>query len=179
MTNKSLSQQLCEACGIENKNKKILDVCCGSKMFHFDKNNPDVLFMDIRDFEDTLCDGRKLEIHPDIIADFRNIPLEDNSFSLVIFDPPHLLKVGQNSWLCKKYGKLSETWPTDIKKGFDECMRVLKPNGTLIFKWSTKDITLKRILDVIGIRPIIFHKNNNTFFLVFFKQSIKNEQWEV
>ncbi len=27
----------------------------------------------------------------------------------------------------------------------------------------------KQILDVIEVRPIIFHKNNNTFFLVFMK----------
>lgn len=147
----------------------ILDACCGSRMFHFNKKNPNVVFMDNRDFEDTLCDGRKLKVHPDIVADFRNIPFEDNFFSLVIFDPPHLLKVGESSWLCKKYGKLSKTWPTDIKKGFDECMRVLKPNGTLIFKWATRDITLKQILDVIKTHPIIFHKNNNTFFLVFMK----------
>lgn len=149
---------------------KILDACCGSRMFHFDKNNKDVVFMDNRDFEDTLCDGRKLKVRPDIVADFRNIPFEDNSFNLVIFDPPHLLKVGENSWLYKKYGKLSDTWQTDIKQGFDECMRVLKPNGTLIFKWATRDITLKQILNVIIKRPIIFHKNNNTFFLVFMKE---------
>ena len=147
----------------------ILDACCGSRMFHFNKNNKKVVFMDNRDFEDILCDGRQLKVHPDIVADFRNIPFENDTFSLVIFDPPHLLKVGQNSWLCKKYGKLPKTWTSDIKKGFDECMRVLKPNGTLIFKWATRDITLKQILDVIEIRPIIFHKNNNTFFLVFMK----------
>ena len=45
----------------------ILDVCCGSKMFYFDKNNPRVTFMDCRELEDVLCDGRKLEIKPDII----------------------------------------------------------------------------------------------------------------
>ncbi len=152
-----------------DKEQIILDACCGSRMFHFDKVNPNVVFMDNRDFEDTLCDGRQLKVHPDIVADFRNIPFADKSFNLVIFDPPHLLKVGESSWLCKKYGKLSKTWPTDIKKGFDECMRVLKPNGTLIFKWATRDITLKQILDVIKTHPIIFHKNNNTFFLVFMK----------
>lgn len=27
---------------------KILDACCGSRMFWFDKNNPNVLFMDKR-----------------------------------------------------------------------------------------------------------------------------------
>lgn len=152
-----------------DKEQVILDACCGSRMFHFDKNNKKVVFMDNRDFEDTLCDGRQLKVHPDIVADFRNMPFKDNTFSLVIFDPPHLLKVGQNSWLCKKYGKLNKTWPVDIKKGFNECMRVLKPNGTLIFKWATRDITLKQILEVIETRPIIFHKNNNTFFLVFMK----------
>ena len=26
--------------------KPILDVCCGSRMFYFDKNNPNVCFMD-------------------------------------------------------------------------------------------------------------------------------------
>ena len=73
--------------------KPILDVCCGSKMFYFDKNNPNVVFMDCRELEDTLCDGRKLEIKPDIIGDFRNIPFPDNTFHLVVFDPPHLIKV--------------------------------------------------------------------------------------
>ena len=52
--------------------KEILDACCGSRMFHFDKNNPNVLYMDNRKTEDILCDGRKLIVNPDIIADFRN-----------------------------------------------------------------------------------------------------------
>lgn len=29
--------------------KKILDACCGSRMFWFDKENADVEFMDIRE----------------------------------------------------------------------------------------------------------------------------------
>lgn len=151
-------------------NKPILDACCGGKMFHTDKNNLNVVFMDNREVEYTLCDGRKFEVNPDIIADFRNIPFPTNSFYLVIFDPPHLLKLGENSWMCKKYGRLNkETWPADIKKGFDECMRVLKSGGTLVFKWSTKDISFKQLLDVLQEKPVIFHKNNNTYFLVFSK----------
>ena len=35
---------------------KILDVCCGSKMFWFDKNNKNVVFMDIRELDDILID---------------------------------------------------------------------------------------------------------------------------
>ena len=47
-------------------------------MFWFDKDNKDVLFMDCRDLEDTLCDGRRLNIKPDIVADFRCMPFKDN-----------------------------------------------------------------------------------------------------
>lgn len=32
--------------------KRILDACCGSKMFWFDKNNPDVEFCDIRSWNE-------------------------------------------------------------------------------------------------------------------------------
>lgn len=107
--------------------KKILDACCGSKMFWFDKENENTVFMDNRSFKDTLCDGRALEIKPDIIGDFRHIPFEDETFYLVVFDPPHLLKAGENSWLAKKYGKLNlETWKSDLKKGFNRFVDVGK-----------------------------------------------------
>lgn len=82
------------------KNKYILDACCGSKMFYFDKENENVLFMDNRQASEILCDGRKLEIKPDVVADFRHMPFDDNSFKVVVFDPPHLIKVGENSWLA-------------------------------------------------------------------------------
>ena len=71
--------------------KRILDPCCGSKMFWFDKNNPDVEFCDIRKLDKTeFYPGRYIEISPDTICDFTNLPFEDNSFYLVVFDPPHL-----------------------------------------------------------------------------------------
>jgi len=115
---------------------KVLDVCCGSKMFYFDKNNSAVLYCDNRELETSLCDGRKLEIKPDRLCDFTNLPFQDNSFYNVIFDPPHILKGGKTSWIVKKYGKLQKDWKPEIQKGFSECFRVLKPFGTLIFKWS-------------------------------------------
>lgn len=125
--------------------------------------------MDCRELEDTLCDGRKLEIKPDIIGDFRNIPFSDNAFHLVVFDPPHLIKVGDNSWLAKKYGKLTDTWPSDIKRGFNECMRVLKPCGTLVFKWNEQQIKLSEILKNIDYKPIFGNKRADTHWLVFMK----------
>ena len=38
--------------------KPILDACCGSRMFWFDKDNPLVEFMNIRDEECMLSDGQ-------------------------------------------------------------------------------------------------------------------------
>lgn len=79
--------------------KPILDACCGSRMSWFDKENPLALFADIRNEEHTLCDGRVLKIAPDIVQDFRKMDFQDNTFHMVVFDPPHLLHAGQNSWL--------------------------------------------------------------------------------
>jgi len=150
--------------------KLILDACCGSKMFWFDKENEDVLFMDNREMETTLCDDRKLEINPDIVADFRNMPFEDESFYMVVFDPPHLVNVGDSSWLAKKYGKLGDLWPYDIRQGFNECMRVLKPNGILIFKWNEEQIPLKEILETIDYKPLFGNRRSKTHWLSFIKK---------
>lgn len=149
--------------------KLILDACCGSRMFWFDKNNKNTVFMDNRELEDVLCDGRKLEIKPDVIADFRNMPFDDNTFKMVVFDPPHLVKLGKTSWLAKKYGKLPDTWQNYIKQGFNECMRVLETNGILIFKWNEEQIKLKQLLDAIGKRPLFGNKRSKTHWLVFVK----------
>ena len=152
------------------ENKKILDACCGSKMFWFNRENPEVIFMDCRELEDTLCDGRHLEIKPDILGDFRSMPFEDNQFFLVVFDPPHLVRAGENSYIAKKYGCLSkENWREDIQKGFSECMRVLKENGTLIFKWNEDQIPLSEVLSVIPSQPLFGNRRNKTHWLVFMK----------
>ena len=153
-------------------NKFILDACCGSRMFWFDKSNSNVLFADIRSENHILCDGRKLNIEPDIIADFRQLPFSDNSFKMVVFDPPHLKQLGQNSWMAKKYGVLLPTWELDIKAGFDECLRVLEPYGTLIFKWNENQIKVSKILDLIDYKPLFGHisgKQSNTHWISFMK----------
>lgn len=155
--------------------KLILDPCCGSKMFWFDKTNPNVTFTDIRTESHTLCDGRLLEIKPDIEADFRNLPFADNSFWHVVFDPPHLEKLGSSSWMAKKYGRLNPDWESDIKQGFSECYRVLKPNGTLIFKWNENQIKVSRLIKLFGIEPLYGQmrtgKNSVTVWLAFMKIS--------
>lgn len=95
-------------------------------MFWFNKNNPDVVFMDKRKINTTLCDGRQLIVDPDIIGDFTDIPYKSNRFDMVIFDPPHLIHVGKTSWLALKYGLIEGDWKDMVRKGFTECMRVLK-----------------------------------------------------
>ena len=155
--------------------KIILDACCGSRMFWFDKENPLVLFTDIRDEEHTLCDGRSLKVHPDIVSDFTNMPFLNESFKLVVFDPPHLLNVGKESWLAKKYGKLPEDWPRVIKKGIDECFRVLENYGVLIFKWNEDQITVKEVLKAIGRQPLFGHttgRHGKTMWMCFMKLPI-------
>lgn len=146
---------------------KILDVCCGSKMFYFQKNYPDVVFMDIREIETTLCDGRKLKIEPDVVGDFRCIPFPDNEFDLVIFDPPHLKRAGKNSYMRLKYGVLGTSWKEDIKKGFNECFRVLKDTGTLIFKWNEDQIKLAEILQLTDKKPLLGNQRSKTHWLIF------------
>lgn len=62
---------------------KILDACCGSRMFWFDKNNPNVLFMDKRNETLKAKDRdkiRTIEINPDIVGDFTDMPFENESF---------------------------------------------------------------------------------------------------
>lgn len=144
-------------------------------MFYFDKQNENVHFCDIRKESYTLCDGRNFKVNPNTVADFRNLPFGDESFYLVVFDPPHLFRLGQNSWMAKKYGKLDESWREDLARGFDECMRVLKPGGTLVFKWNENQIKLNEVLKCFSVTPLLGQKTvAETHWLVFFK-GIKNE----
>ena len=139
-------------------------------MFWFDRKNPNVVFMDNRIEDATLCDGRKLTVKPDVFADFRSIPFADDTFRMVVFDPPHLVHVGENSWMGKKYGMLDRvTWRNDLKTGFEECFRVLVPGGFLIFKWNEDQIKLGEVIKLSPIAPMFGNRRKKTFWLVFMK----------
>lgn len=152
-------------------------------MFWFDRSNPDVEFCDIRELDDEIIskgkDGkaeRRITVNPDTVCSVTDLPFQSNTFWHVVFDPPHLLKIGDSAWMCKKYGKLPNDWRRFIHDAFCECMRVLKPNGTLIFKWSEIDIPLKNVLAVIPYKPLYGHrggKHFGTHWIAFIKDDME------
>ena len=151
---------------------KILDPCCGSRMMWFDKSDQRVLFGDLRQETHILCDGRALEIKPDVNLDFRKLPFDDNTFSLIAFYPPHLVRAGKKSWLALKYGTLGKNWQDDIRKGFAECFRVLESGGVLIFKWNEDQIKVSEILKLTPNKPLFGHvtkRHGGTIWLTFMK----------
>ena len=90
-----------------------------------------------------------------------------------MFDPPHLERVGQTAWMGKKYGRLNKkTWRADIRAGFKEAFRVLRPHGVLIFKWNETQIPVSQILAITDEKPAIGQrtgKNDKTHWIIFVK----------
>lgn len=145
-------------------------------MMWFDQQDQRALFGDIRSEEHTLCDGRAFNITPDLNMDFRDMPFADESFRLVVFDPPHLRRAGRDSWLRAKYGILGDDWKEDLQRGFAECFRVLKPEGILIFKWNETQVPVGQILALTDQKPLFGHKSGkraDTHWICFMKQTEK------
>lgn len=151
----------------------VLDPCSGSRMFYFDKDDPRVLFCDSRaGVEETLCDGRMLKVDPDMVADVTELPFLDETFALVVFDPPHLTSGG--GWQVKKYGRLPKEWKSWMRSAFSECWRVLAPFGTLIFKWNEHHILLSQVLECAPVKPLFGNRapyRSKTHWIVFFKDT--------
>lgn len=165
----------------------IIDPCCGSRMWWFEKNHPAVIYGDARREVITVTDrshGKKngtrtLSINPDVVMDFRALPFPENSFHLVAFDPPHLVRAGSKSWLAAKYGRLANDWREDLRKGFEECFRVPRTHGTLIFKWSETQVKISEILPLAPVPPLFGNtsgKKAGTHFMVFMKLEFTGQQ---
>lgn len=144
----------------------VLDACCGPRMMWFDPLDPRALFVDKRR-ETHIIDkgtpgtiGRKdAVIDPDVLADFSDLPFPDESFSLVVLDPPHLRRLEARGSITKKYGVLIPGWEDTLRAGFQECFRVLRPNGVLIFKWCEIEIPLERVLALTDEKPLFGHRS--------------------
>ncbi len=166
--------------------KRILDPCSGGRMMWFDREHPEVIFGDKRHETITVTDrshGRQdgtrvLRIEPDVLMDFRTMPYEDESFNLIAFDPPHLVRAGPKSWLAAKYGKLESDWREDLRKGFSECFRVLAPNGVLVFKWNETQVKISEVLALTPHKPLFGNtsgKKAGTHWMVFIKPTNTNK----
>lgn len=158
--------------------KPVLDACCGSRMFWFDRKDKRAVFMDKRRECHTVKDcsmkngEREIVVEPDLLADFTALPFPDDSFSLVVFDPPHVQRNGDSSWLLKKYGVLRGEWREMLRRGFEECFRVLRPGSVLIFKWNEIEIPLGEILALTPQRPLFGHRTGRqakTHWVAFIK----------
>lgn len=155
----------------------VLDACCGSRMFWFDRKDPRCLYVDIRRERHTNGE-REIVVDPDVQADFTDLPFPDNTFAHVVFDPPHIQRNGDTSWLLKKYGVLRGEWREMIRAGFAECFRVLRPEGVLVFKWSEVEVPLREILALTPARPLYGHrtgKKAKTHWVAFLKPNAKGD----
>lgn len=158
---------------------RVLDPCCGTRSMWFDRANPDAVFCDARREVITVIDRthhadgqRVLRIEPDVLLDFRALPYADGSFHLIAFDPPHLVRAGEKSWLAAKYGKLGADWREDLRQGFAECFRVLAPNGVLVFKWNETQVRVRDVLELCPHAPLfgqVSGRGQMTHWLVFMK----------
>lgn len=158
----------------ELTHKFILDATAGKRMIWQNKQHPNCIYLDERK-----------EVNPDIIGDFRDLKeFKDESFNLIVFDPPHHTQElpsekRRPNRFTKCYGNPlnPETWAYDIEKGITECLRVLKPYGVLVFKWTTINIKIKTLKHVFPIKPLFGQRVTNgklknktqTWWFIFMK----------
>lgn len=157
---------------------KILDTCCGGKMFWYEKDLDFVTFQDVRAGVKEYSGGRKIRIEPNHVGNVTDMDFEDETFDLVIFDPPHMIRAGKTSWLNIKYGKLPENWETFFKNAFSEIFRVLKENGVLIFKWNETQLKFGEVIKHSPYRPMLGDQRGQTRWTVFVKNTALHHRKE-
>lgn len=169
-----------------NKDKFILDTCCGGRMMWLNKKHPNALYIDNRKEEFLIRQGHMKEIiiNPDIVMDFRKLEFPDKSFKLVVCDPPHLTKLGETGLYKKMFGKLGINWKDDLKQGFKEMWRVLDDYGILIVKWNDYEIKVKELKLLFPVEPLFANVKNGagksgTYWFCFMKIPDKIKELEL
>lgn len=155
----------------------VLDACCATRAMWFDRADPRALYIDNRqemlavDVGTPGTIGRSpIVISPDLLADFAALPFPAESFHLVVFDPPHVERKEALGAVTRRYGCLSGDWREMLRKGFEECFRVLKPHGTLVFKWGESQFRIAEILKLTPVVPLFGQKTSKTtHWCVFMK----------
>lgn len=51
-------------------------------------------------------------------------------------------------------------------------MRVLEPDGLLVFKWNDEQIPFNKVLDAIGEKPLLGDQRGKTRWVIFMKSEV-------
>ena len=161
---------------------EILDACCGGRMWWWNKNHPLAIYMDNR----VVPKGQQTGIgsesrhgsgswacEPDVVGDFRDMPFDDETFRMVLFDPPHVIRDEIRGHVTLQYGALPKaTAPEDLRRGFAECWRVLALGGSLIFKWAGDPGRVRPFfpaVPIVGTKVVRGGGGLGTRWFVFYK----------
>ena len=153
---------------------ELVEICRNNNIKNFSKKTKEELIRLIEENKTAPIENKEITIRQDVIhADVLAVlpTLEDNSAQIVIADPPY--NIG------KDFGNKSDKQSMDdylswTDKWVAECLRVLKPNGTMfIYGFSeTLALILARIPMNINRRWIIWHyTNKNVASLNFWQRS--------
>jgi SAM-dependent methyltransferase len=152
-------------------------------MMWFDKKDRRTVFVDKRSeaFRPTGVKfaDKDIEVRPDVQADFKALPFSDNIFSLVVFDPPHIIRSSLLGNVTKYYGALPVDWKNELRRGLAECFRVLRPHGILIFKWCESEIPVGEILKLTPRAPLFGHRTGKaakTHWISFLKSNARHQR---
>jgi len=167
--------------------EEILDATCGGRSIWYgdNKHRDDTLYVDKRNDSNPLkreefgYEPRNYSIDPDERQDFRDLPYTDESFNLIVFDPPHAVRSDGMETLrgvtTRKWGALhAETWQEDLRNGFQELWRVLQSGGTLVFKFADESADFDEVLSLAPAEPLFGTSVNDggtveTRWFVFYK----------
>ena len=129
----------------------ILDACVGAEKIYQGMNKllkENFISIDIRkgDFKPELGNYKylgenKIIINPTILADMKYLPFKDETFDVIIMDPPHY-SFGKNckTAMALEYGSWTKQDKiVNIYNANKEFKRCLKKNGTLIIKVMSED----------------------------------------
>lgn len=163
----------------------VLDATAGGKHIWHEqmKDDEHVVYSDLRHLPEGSNEHRtNWSVEPDVLADTRELPFKDSTFDLVCFDPPHRVNDGGMTQLTgillQKYGALrAETWQLDLRESFAELWRVLRPGGTLTFKWADETKDHSEVFGQIEQTPLYGvtttkHSNVTSRWWVFYKERV-------
>jgi len=130
----------------------VLDITAGYRYLWKMKRLPelgDVLFLDKRE-----------EVKPDIVADNEHLPIKDNCFKYVVYDPPHMIRdigtfykthFGNRFWAFESKNEMLKNFANVNREAY----RVAE---NMIFKWSEikkRGLTLDEVLKLLDLWEIV------------------------